>query len=287
MGDRIQASLPSNAGSNADTNVHAKVVSVSCAAAGNCTAVGGYIDSSGLEQGLMLTETAGVWATGVEAILPAGTPSSASAFLNSVSCASAGDCGAVGYYGDFPTGLFHGVHRYHGLLLTETAGVWTPGLQASAPTTTGTNPRVVLSRLRVSPKKFVLAGRRAKGRCVKQTPRNRTHRRCIRSIELILRYQLNVPSSMAFTLKRQVRGRRVNARCVKPTHDNRKRRPCGRLIRVPGTITIRAAVGMDKFTFRGRIGGRRLGPGVYRLTATPQANGRVGTAKTIAFKIAA
>ena len=147
-----QASLPSNAGSNPDTNMHAKVVSVSCAAAGNCTAVGGYIDSSGLEQGLMLTETAGVWATGVEELTPpAGTPSSASVFLNSVSCASAGDCTAVGYYGDFPTGLFHGVHRYDGLLLTETSGVWRPGLQASAPTTagppatTGTNLRVVVS----------------------------------------------------------------------------------------------------------------------------------------------
>ena len=45
--------------------------SVSCASAGNCTAVGDYDASSDREQGLLLTETSGRWATGVEASLPA------------------------------------------------------------------------------------------------------------------------------------------------------------------------------------------------------------------------
>ena len=48
-----------------------KLSGVSCASAGNCTAIGSYIDSSGHTQGLGLTETSGTWARGVELIHPA------------------------------------------------------------------------------------------------------------------------------------------------------------------------------------------------------------------------
>ena len=92
----VEASLPANAG----TNPNAYVVSVSCASAGNCTAVGHYVDSSGHEQGLLLSETSGTWATGVEASLPANAGTNPNASLDSVSCASAGNCTAVGGYTD-------------------------------------------------------------------------------------------------------------------------------------------------------------------------------------------
>jgi hypothetical protein len=75
---------------------------VSCASAGNCTAVGSYDDSSGHQQGLLWTETSGTWAAGVEASLPANantTPAGLSS-VSSVSCASAGTCTAVGEYID-------------------------------------------------------------------------------------------------------------------------------------------------------------------------------------------
>ena len=48
-----------------------------------------------VEQGLLLTETAGSWATGTEAALPADS-TNLGAELTSVSCASAGNCTAVG-----------------------------------------------------------------------------------------------------------------------------------------------------------------------------------------------
>src|SRR5207248_6041925 len=51
-------------------------------------------------QGLLLTETAGTWATGVAASLPANAGSNPAVSLFSVSCASAGNCGAVGSYDD-------------------------------------------------------------------------------------------------------------------------------------------------------------------------------------------
>src|SRR5207248_1599651 len=85
---------------NAAPNPNVTLPSVSCASAGNCSAVGTYRDSSGADQGLLLTETAGVWAIGVEPTLPANAASNPHVVLNSVSCASAGNCSAVGYYRD-------------------------------------------------------------------------------------------------------------------------------------------------------------------------------------------
>src|SRR5207248_10446108 len=92
----VAATLPANAGSNPFTALN----SVSCAAAGNCSAVGDYGDSSNHQQGLLLTETAGTWAMGVETGLPANAGSEPDALLTAVSCASVGNCGAVGIYTD-------------------------------------------------------------------------------------------------------------------------------------------------------------------------------------------
>jgi hypothetical protein len=55
----VEASLPANASTNLDVSLD----SVSCASAGNCTAVGNYNDSSDSstlqDQGLLVTETSG------------------------------------------------------------------------------------------------------------------------------------------------------------------------------------------------------------------------------------
>ena len=124
----VEASLPANAN---DTG--AGLGAVSCASAGNCTAVGGYEDSSGHGQGMLLSETSGTWATGVEAALPANANTSPNASVFSVSCASAGNCSAVGEYEDSSG-------HYHGLLLSETSAMWATGVEASLPANAGKNP---------------------------------------------------------------------------------------------------------------------------------------------------
>src|SRR4051794_17260860 len=91
----VETILPANAGSNP----HVFPYSLSCPSAGNCSAVGAYSDSSGNTQGLLLTETAGTWAAGREALLPANAGSNPDVGL-SVSCASGGNCTAVGEYAD-------------------------------------------------------------------------------------------------------------------------------------------------------------------------------------------
>src|SRR5206468_1742698 len=88
----VEAALPANASATPGVVVN----SVSCFSAGNCGAVGSYFDDSGHLQGLLLTETAGLWSTGVEADLPANAGGLVS--LSSISCATAGNCSAVGLY---------------------------------------------------------------------------------------------------------------------------------------------------------------------------------------------
>ncbi len=130
----VEAPLPANANKHADVSLG----SVSCASAGNCTAVGSYDVSSGYSQGLLLTETSGTWAAGVEAPLPATADTIAgNGEVDSVSCASAGNCTAVGSYPD-SSGYSQG------LLLTETSGTWAAGVEASLPANAGKHPNVAL-----------------------------------------------------------------------------------------------------------------------------------------------
>jgi len=119
-GTGVEAVLPANA---ATPNEGASVVSISCASAGNCSAAGFYFDSSHVERGLLLTETEGTWGAGVEAPPPANAAAAPWVSLDSVSCASAGNCGVVGSYVDSS-----GDGR--GLLLTETGGSWATGVEA-------------------------------------------------------------------------------------------------------------------------------------------------------------
>ena len=115
----VEAPLPANA----NTNPKVFLSSVSCASPGNCTAVGSYINSSGKQQGLLLTENSGTWGAGVQAPLPAGATT---AGLAAVSCASAGNCSAVGDYTDSAGTL-------QGLLLSESSGAWGAGVKATLP----------------------------------------------------------------------------------------------------------------------------------------------------------
>ena len=116
LGDGIVAALPANA---AATNQYVTINSVSCPSAGNCSAVGSYT-ASDHTGGLLLTETDGKWAVGIEAVPPVF---SGRVVLNSVSCASAGNCTAVGTYDS--GGL--------GLLVSETNGTWAAGVEAVLP----------------------------------------------------------------------------------------------------------------------------------------------------------
>ena len=93
--------------------------SVSCASAGSCAAVGLYTDGSNLEQAFVVSERNGAWGKAIEVpgtrTLNAG--GNAQVEVGSVSCASAGNCAAGGFYTD-------GSHRQQAFVVSERNGTW-------------------------------------------------------------------------------------------------------------------------------------------------------------------
>ena len=97
-----------------NTRNDAGLKSVSCASAGNCTAGGFYTDSSGFSQAFVVTEAHGAWGKAQEV---AGALNTGGwAHVDSVSCTSAGNCAAGGFY-SVGSG-------FHGFVVTETHGAW-------------------------------------------------------------------------------------------------------------------------------------------------------------------
>ncbi len=74
------------------------VVSVSCGAAGNCSAGGSYANRSHRQQGFVVSQDNGVWGKAEEVPGLAALNKDGFAQINSVSCASAGNCSAGGSY---------------------------------------------------------------------------------------------------------------------------------------------------------------------------------------------
>lgn len=119
------------AASAAPPNPTVELAALSCASAGNCSSIGTYDDALSDSQGLLVTETNGIWGPGVEAQLPAGAAdvplkTSNGGGLVDIACPAAGDCIAIGRYTDY-TGIDHGV------LLNETRGTWRRGTRAVLP----------------------------------------------------------------------------------------------------------------------------------------------------------
>lgn len=102
--------------------------SVSCVSPGNCTAAGDYTDGHLGGQGFVAAEKNGVWAKAIEVPGLGALNSSGEAAAISVSCSSAGNCAAVGYYTDQ-------LEQSQGFVTAERNGVWrkaieVPGLGA-------------------------------------------------------------------------------------------------------------------------------------------------------------
>ena len=84
-----------------DQGGQGQVNSVSCASAGNCSAAGYYYSSSQGQQAFVDSQVNGAWGTAEEVTGIGGFNTGGRAAINSVSCASAGNCSAGGSYEDF------------------------------------------------------------------------------------------------------------------------------------------------------------------------------------------
>jgi hypothetical protein len=133
------ARVPPNAGTGVDGQPP-ELDAIACPSPGDCTAVGLYGDVYGSPEGLLLTESGGTWARGVEAQLPGNAAPPAGSYLYpviglaAVSCASTGECAATGGYGDSRSDQF-------GMFLTEHAGRWREAAEVPLPANAGLSPQ--------------------------------------------------------------------------------------------------------------------------------------------------
>ena len=94
--EEVPGTAALNTGGSAESASH----SVSCASAGNCSAGGSYTDGSGHQQAFVVSEVNGTWGKAEEVPGTAALNTGGDAYVDSVSCASAGNCSAGGSYTD-------------------------------------------------------------------------------------------------------------------------------------------------------------------------------------------
>lgn len=101
-----------------------------------------------------------------------------------------------------------------------------------------------------------------------------------------LSYALSEVASVRFRVERALRGRRVGGRCVKLTRANRRAKACTRYTLMRGGFTHRGKAGRNRFRFSGRLAGRKLRAGRYRLRAVAtDAAGNKSLSRRARFRI--
>ena len=118
---RTAREVPGTAALNKDG--YAATWTVSCAAAGNCSAGGAYVDGRHNRQAFVANEVNGVWRSAIEVPGTAVLNKSGFADVYSVSCKAAGNCSAGGDYAD-------GGQRSQAFVVTEVNGAWHRAVEA-------------------------------------------------------------------------------------------------------------------------------------------------------------
>jgi hypothetical protein len=102
-----------------------------------------------------------------------------------------------------------------------------------------------------------------------------------------VRYRLSEDATTTFTIHRIDKGRRRGSSCQRPSAANRRGASCSRYVRISGSLRDAGeAAGTNTVRFTGRLSGRRLKSGRYRLTAIARDDaGNVAAARTTTFVI--
>jgi hypothetical protein len=119
----------------ANINPFVSINQLACSSAGNCSAVGSYVDVNGVTHGLTVNEVGGAWAPARPLALPGDANAFPGATLSEISCVSNANCTALGNYTN-ATGAIEG------LAVTELSGQWGRAASMRMPTGAASNPHV-------------------------------------------------------------------------------------------------------------------------------------------------
>jgi hypothetical protein len=102
-----------------------------------------------------------------------------------------------------------------------------------------------------------------------------------------VKYKLTRIARVRFTVERSTKGRRVHGTCAAAKRSNVGKPACVRYVTVAGSLTRASTAGANSFRFAGRLGGRALRLGRYRLRAVATDLGsRRSVPKLVRFRIA-
>ncbi|MDX6699514.1 MAG: hypothetical protein QOE65_2911 [Solirubrobacteraceae bacterium] len=173
--------------------------------------------------------------------------------------------------GDVPaaaavTGLAAGRTYHFHLVATNAAG----SADGGDSTFTTAVARSVLSALRVVPNAFLAAASGASATAATGTT---------------ISYRASESGTTRFTVQRPASGRRSRGRCVRPARGLRNRPRCIRWITLRGSFSHVDVAGANRLHFTGRLRGRRLAPGRYRLAARSSNAAGAGQAVYRTFRV--
>jgi hypothetical protein len=131
-GTAIEVPGTANLNTGATVAEGAEVLSVSCGSAGNCMAGGSYKSLHGRLQAWVASQVNGRWGTAIVAPGTAALNAGGNGGVTSVSCASAGNCMAGGFYTDGS-----GLGDFQGFVASQRNGRW--GTAIEVPGTAGLN----------------------------------------------------------------------------------------------------------------------------------------------------
>ncbi len=98
------------------------------------------------------------------------------------------------------------------------------------------------------------------------------------------RFRLDRAARVRLAFEQLLPGRRAGGSCRPQTRSNRRRPACRRSV-ARGALIVAGRAGANAVRFRGRLHGRTLPPGRYRLRLVASAGGRSSAPKTLAFAI--
>lgn len=120
------------------------VDSISCGSNSNCVAAGNYADKAGDSLSFVAVEVRGVWTKSREIKLPSNALGAGQVSqIHSISCTSAGNCGAIGVYKDSTAPI----GRTEGFVVSEVRGVWTKTSEVALPSDANVDPFTTLNQV--------------------------------------------------------------------------------------------------------------------------------------------